>query len=173
MIRVGIITVSDKTWQGKREDRSGELIKELIREISPRVIKHEVVPDERKDIEEKLKLMADELKVDLILTTGGTGLSPRDVTPEATTAVIDREVPGIAETMRLEGRKATPFAILSRARVGARNKTLIINLPGSPGGVKQSLEAILAVIPHALEIIRGEGGECALHIHNQKESRPI
>lgn len=162
MIRVGIITVSDKTWQGKREDTSGELIKELIGGIDARVIKHEVVPDERKHIKEKLKMMADELEADLILTTGGTGLAPRDVTPEATMAVIDKEVPGIVETMRLQGRKATPFAILSRAMAGARNKTLIINLPGSPSGVKQSLEAILAVIPHAIEILRGEGGECAL-----------
>jgi len=161
MIRVGVVTISDKSWQGKREDKSGELIKELMGKVEAQIIKHDVVPDERECIEEKLKMMSDELKVDLILTTGGTGLAPRDVTPEATAAVIDREVPGITEAMRAQGRQATPFAILSRAVAGARNKTLIINLPGSPNGVKQSLEAILAVIPHAIEILRRDGGECA------------
>ena len=163
MIRVGIITISDKVWQGKREDRSGELIKELMCATDARVIGHEVVPDERECIEEKLKAMADKLNVDLILTTGGTGLSPRDVTPEATAAVIHREVPGLSETIRSQGKESTPFAILSRGKAGIRNKTLIINLPGSPRGVEESLQAILAVLPHGIEILRGERGECALH----------
>ncbi len=114
MIKVGIITVSDKSWQGKRKDRSGELIAELLGGIEAQVIEHEVVPDEREYIEETLKMMADNLKVDLILTTGGTGLAPRDVTPEATAAVIHREVPGLAEAIRSRGRESTPFAILSR-----------------------------------------------------------
>ncbi len=173
MIKVGIITVSDKSWQGKRKDRSGELIKELVGGMDAQVIEHEVVPDERNYIEETLKMMADDLKVDLILTTGGTGLGPRDVTPEATAAVIHREVPGLAEAIRSRGRESTPFAILSRARAGIRDRTLIINLPGSPQGVKESLEAILAVIPHGIEILRGEGGECAQESQGQKESRPM
>ncbi|NOX96686.1 MAG: molybdopterin adenylyltransferase [Nitrospirae bacterium] len=172
MIQVGIITISDKAWQGKRKDRSGELIKELLEKIESRVVVCEVVPDERKCIEEKLKKMADELEVDLILTTGGTGLSPRDVTPEATLAVIQREVPGLTELIRSQGRKSTPYAVLSRARAGIRDRTLIINLPGSPRGVKESLEAILDVIPHGIEILRGEKGECAQN-SCQKESRPI
>ncbi len=161
MIKVGIITVSDRVSAGKREDRSGKLIKELMGQIDAQVVKQEIVPDERKEIEQKLKELSDTLKVDLILTTGGTGLSPRDNTPEATASVIDKEVPGIAEVMRLRGLDFTPFAILSRAKSGIRAKTLIINLPGSPDGVKQSLQAILPAIPHAVEVLRGQAGECA------------
>ncbi len=171
MIRVGVITVSDKAWQGKRKDLSGALIKERLEAIEARVVAQAIVPDERKDIEEELKQMADKLKVDLIFTTGGTGLSPRDVTPEATAAVTHREVPGLSEVIRLRGRDATPFAVLSRARAGIRGRTLIINLPGSPRGVEESLQAILAVIPHGIEILRGDGGECAQN-SCQKESRP-
>ncbi|MCK4436558.1 MogA/MoaB family molybdenum cofactor biosynthesis protein [bacterium] len=156
MIKVGIITISDKVSEGKREDRSGKLIKELISQMGAQVVKQEIVSDERKEIEEKLKELSDILRVDLVLTTGGTGLSPRDNTPEATASVIDKEIPGLTETMRLRGLDFTPFAILSRAKSGIRAKTLIINLPGSPEGAEQSLRTILPAIPHAVEVLRGE-----------------
>ncbi len=158
-IRIGILTMSDKGSRGERIDESGSLIKELITELGD-VVVYEIVPDEKELIKKKLVEYSE--KVDLILTTGGTGLSPRDVTPEATMEVIDRFIPGIGEAMRYEGLKKTPRAMLSRAVAGVRGKTLIINLPGSPRAVRENLEIILSVIPHAIEKIQGDPSECAL-----------
>ena len=158
-IRIGILTMSDKASRGERIDESGTLIKELISELGD-VVVYEIIPDEKELIKKKLIEYSE--KVDLILTTGGTGLSPRDVTPEATTEVIDRLIPGIGEAMRYEGLKKTPRAMLSRAVAGVKGKTLIINLPGSPRAVRENLEVILSVIPHAIEKIQGDPSECAL-----------
>ncbi|MHB1127476.1 MAG: molybdopterin adenylyltransferase [Bacillota bacterium] len=161
MFKVGIITASDKGSCGEREDLSGPLIGEIVARIGGEIEAYEVVPDDRPKLEAKLREYVDHLKVDLILTTGGTGFSPRDVTPEATLAVIERTVPGIAEAMRQESMKVTPRAMLSRAVAGIRGRTLIVNLPGSPKAVKECLEVILPALPHGLEILRGTTGECA------------
>ena len=137
------------------------MIKELITKIGGEVIAYEVVPDEREVIAEKLIQYTDQEQIDLVLTTGGTGLGPRDVTPEATIDVVERLIPGIAEAMRLKGLTKTPHAMLSRAVAGSRRGTLIINLPGSPRAVRENLEVVLPAIPHALDILQGRGGECA------------
>lgn len=159
-MKVAILTVSDKGYAGEREDLSGQEIVKFVQAQKGQVVIGEIVPDEPEIIKKKLVHYSDNLKVDLILTTGGTGFSPRDWTPEATKAVIDREAPGIAEAMRAASLKVTPHAMLSRAVVGIRNKTLIINLPGSPKGVRENLEVIRPALPHALEILTGTGGEC-------------
>ncbi|MEW6586327.1 MAG: MogA/MoaB family molybdenum cofactor biosynthesis protein, partial [Nitrospirota bacterium] len=142
-----------------REDASGPLIGELLKKIDAEVRFSQVLPDEKDLIKEKLLEFSG--KVDLILTTGGTGLSPRDVTPDATLEVIDKQVPGIAEAMRLEGLKKTNRAMLSRAVAGVKGCTLIINLPGSPKAVREGLEAVVDVIPHAIEKLKGDQSECA------------
>ncbi len=163
-IRVGVLTISDLGAQGRREDVSGETIKEIVTErLGAEVAEYEIVPDERELIETVLVEWADVSKVDLILTTGGTGFSPRDVTPEATQAVIERQAPGLAEAMRSQGLQSTPHAMLSRAVAGIRGKTLIVNLPGSPKAVREGLEVILPAIPHAIEILRGEAGASNRH----------
>ena len=159
MISVAVLTVSDKGSKGEREDLSGPLIGEMIKKIGAELKYYEVIPDEKILIKEKL--IEYSRKVDLILTTGGTGLSARDVTPEATLEIIDKEVPGIAEAMRSEGLKKTNRAMLSRAVAGVKGNSLIINLPGSPKAVKESLSVILDVIPHAIEKIKGDPSECA------------
>ena len=156
MLNFGILTVSDKGSRGQRYDESGLTIRERISLLDSRVVKYEIVPDELNIITGKLTEWADEGNVDVILTTGGTGLGPRDITPEATLDAVDRVVPGLAETMRAETFQKTPFAILSRAVAGVRGKCLIINLPGSTKAVRECLEVILPVIPHAVEIIKGE-----------------
>lgn len=161
MIRVGILTASDKGSQGLREDVSGQVIKEMVeKELSGRVERYMIIPDERVEIADELRRMADEYKLDLVLTTGGTGLSPRDFTPEATLDVIDREAPGFAEVMRAKSMEKTPKAMLSRARSGVRGQTLIINMPGSPKAVRECFEVIVPALPHGIEILRGIGGEC-------------
>jgi molybdopterin adenylyltransferase len=154
MIRVGILTASTLGARGEREDTSGAAIRELVATIGATVETYRVVTDDRATIERALVEWCDELGLDLVLTTGGTGLSPTDVTPDATRAVVEREVPGFAEAMRLEGLKHTPRAMLSRAVAGVRGRTLIVNLPGSPKGVRESLGAILEVLPHAIEILQ-------------------
>lgn len=158
MIKVGILTISDKASKGQRKDLSGAVIREMIGQLPGKVVEYGVVPDDMARIEEELIRMSEQ--IDLVLTTGGTGLSPRDVTPEATARVIEREVRGITEAMRIEGLKHTPHALLSRAIAGVRKKSLIINLPGSPRAVRENLEVVLPAIPHALETLKGEGGEC-------------
>ena len=155
MINIGILTVSDKGSRGLRQDKSGEVIRESLAGIAGAVVKYEIVPDEQEIISDKLIEWADGGKVDVILTNGGTGLSKRDVTPEATLAVIDKNVPGIAEAMRAKSLEITPTAMLSRAVAGLRGQCLIINLPGSPKAARECLEAILPAIPHAVEIIKG------------------
>ena len=161
MFNVGILTISDKGSRGERQDESGKAIRECLACLNVQVKKYDIVPDEREIISSRLKEWADEAGLDLILTTGGTGLSPRDVTPEATLAVLDRLAPGFTEAMRRESFKQTPFAILSRAVAGVRKRTLIINLPGSPKAVRECLEVIIPALPHAIEVLRGETTECA------------
>ncbi len=161
MFTVGILTISDKGWRGEREDKSSEVIREMASRLGAQVADYDIVPDEQDFISRRLMEWADAGTLDLVLTTGGTGLAERDVTPEATLAVIDRPVPGLAEAMRVETLEKTPLAMLSRAVAGIRKRTLIINLPGSPRGVEECLQAILPALPHAIEVIKGEAGECA------------
>lgn len=158
MPRIGILTVSDRSYRGEREDLSGPAIREaLLEQLEGAQVELEaVVPDEFDVIRGTLLVWADEVGLDLILTTGGTGFAPRDVTPEATRAVIRREASGLAEAMRAASLRATPHAMLSRAVAGIRGRTLIINLPGSPKAVRQNLAVILPALPHALALLRGE-----------------
>lgn len=153
-INIGILTVSDKGSRGEREDLSGPAIREMVAKIGA-VVKYEIVPDEQPVIAEKLIEWADGGDVDVILTNGGTGLSARDVTPDATLSVIDKSVPGITEAMRAKSLTITATAMLSRAVAGMRGECLIINLPGSPKAVRECLEVALPAIPHAVEIIKG------------------
>lgn len=161
MIKVGILTISDKGARGEREDQSGKLIEEIVKKIEGDVKYYQIIPDEKDIIQNELIKAVDGLHLDLILTTGGTGLGKRDVTPEATLAVIEKEVPGISEIIRSESFKQTNRAILSRGVAGIRKESLIINLPGSPKGVKESLEIILDALPHGIEIIKRQVNECA------------
>lgn len=156
MYKVAVLTISDKCSQGKRVDESGRIVQELIKTLPSEVIKYEIIPDELEMIKEKLIHCCDNLKVDLVLTDGGTGFTARDFTPEATKEVIEREVPGIPEAMRIECLRLSKRAMLSRAIAGIRGKTLIINLPGSTRGAKESLEAILEALVHGLEMIAGK-----------------
>lgn len=155
MLNIVILTISDKSWEGKREDKSSPVIRDALSCLEHRIAGYEVIPDETGMIADKLVEWA-EADIDVIITTGGTGLATRDVTPEATLSIVDKVVPGIGEAMRAETFKITPTAILSRATAGVRDKCLIINLPGSPKAVRECLEIILPVIPHAVEIIRGD-----------------
>lgn len=157
--RIAILTASDKGARGVRQDKSAETIREMVKDLG-QVVAYVVVPDEREVIAQQLRNLCDEKGIDLVLTTGGTGFGPRDVTPEATLDVIERQVPGIPEAMRIEGLKHTKRAMLSRAVSGIRGRTLIVNLPGSPKGVRESLAAILPALFHGLEILRGISGEC-------------
>lgn len=157
-MRVAILTISDKGSRGEREDKSGSTLREIVREMGGEVIEHSIVPDERPEVESALRRMAQ--TADLVLTTGGTGIAPRDVTPEATRSVIEKEIPGIAEVMRLRSVEVVPTAMLSRAVAGTLGHALIINLPGSPKAVRECFSFIKSAIPHALELLRGEGGEC-------------
>lgn len=161
MIKVSILTLSDKGSRGERKDTSGPAIEKMMKKIGARVVSCDILPDEKALIKKKLVSLCN--KADLILTTGGTGVSPRDVTPDATREVIKYEIPGIPEAMRLKGLKKTPFAMLSRSVAGVRGKTLIINLPGSPKAVRENLSVILEVLPHAIEKIQGSMKECGRH----------
>ena len=154
MISIGVLTISDSGAKGAREDTSGERIRAMVTQLSGAVLSAgAIIPDEREQIEATLREWSDEKQVNLILTTGGTGLAPRDVTPEATKAVIEREAPGIAEAMRAFSLQQTPFGMLSRGVAGTRGHTLIINLPGSPKAVQECLECILPVLPHAINLL--------------------
>jgi len=164
MIRSVIITVSDKGSKGEREDKSGQVIKEMITEIDGDIVDYKIIPDERAIIKEEMKIIADSDKADLVLTTGGTGFAERDITPEATAEIIEKEVPGIPEKMRMDTVKITPMAALSRAKAGIRGKTLIVNLPGSPKAVRECLESIIDILPHGVDILRGNVTE-----HNHKD----
>ena len=158
MIRAAIVTVSDSVAAGTREDRSGAMLRERAEALGWRVTAQEIVPDEIDRISGVLTRLADSGQVSLILTTGGTGVAPRDVTPEAARTVIEREIPGLGEMMRAEGRKLTPFAALSRSMAGVRGRVLIVNLPGSPKGAVESLDAIVQLIPHIVDLIEGRTG---------------
>ena len=160
-IKCAVITLSDKGSKGEREDKSGTFLKELIESELGVVEYYEIIPDEKELIIQQLLRFCEKDKVDLVITTGGTGVSPRDVTPDATKVVIEKEIPGFGELMRIESLKKTPHAILSRATAGVRGETLIINLPGSPKAVKECFEAIKGAIPHAIEKIKGSDTECA------------
>lgn len=159
--RVAVLTVSDRGSGGEREDLSGLAVQEAVQEAGWQVVARDIVPDEIDAIAARLAYYSDELRVDLVLTTGGTGLSPRDVTPEATRRVLDREAPGFAEAMRSASLAVTPHAMLSRAVSGVRSATLIVNLPGSPRGARENLGVILPALPHGLEKLRGDDSECA------------
>jgi len=159
-IPVGIITASDKGSRGEREDKSAQEIRTLVKDIQGRVVDYRILPDDQETLSQAMTQMIDEIGVGLLLTTGGTGFSPRDVTPEATLSVIERAVPGLPEAMRRESFAISPRAMLSRAVAGIRGKCLIVNLPGSPKAVRECLQIILPLLPHALDILRGTGGEC-------------
>lgn len=162
MYNVGIITLSDKGFAGQREDLSGPAIREILERYPAfHVSKYIILPDEKNIIVQKMENMCDKENIDLILTTGGTGFSERDVTPEATLEVIERMVPGIPESMRYFSLQITPRAMLSRAQSGIRGKSLIINLPGSPKAVKEVLEYILPSVKHGLDILQAKASECA------------
>jgi molybdenum cofactor synthesis domain-containing protein len=154
-MRVAILTVSDSVSRGASEDRSGPALVERCRVLGWEVVSTEISADERGAIEAFLKTVADSREADLILTTGGTGVGPRDVTPEATMAVAERLIPGFAEQMRSEGMKKMPRAIMSRAVAGIRGTTILVNLPGSPEGAVESLDAIASLLPHAIEVLHG------------------
>ena len=156
LIRAAIITVSDSTFAGTREDKSGPALESRLRELGFQVGHRSTVPDERTQIRDELRRLADSGAVDVILTTGGTGVAPRDVTPEATRDAIDREIPGLGERMRAAGVQFTPKSLLSRSVAGTRGTVLIINLPGSPRGAVQSLDAIVELVPHAVQLLHGQ-----------------
>ncbi|MCS7023855.1 MAG: MogA/MoaB family molybdenum cofactor biosynthesis protein [Bryobacteraceae bacterium] len=155
MIQVAILTISDSCSQGERQDRSGPALREFVERLGWQVASQEILPDERRQIGQRLREFADAQTCQLILATGGTGLGPRDVTPEAVRDVIEREIPGLGEQMRAYGRQFTPLASLSRSLAGTRGQTLIVALPGSPKGAVQSLEAIADLIPHLVDLLQG------------------
>lgn len=161
-MKVYIITLSDRGSRGEREDKSGTLLRDIVESKGWKVVGYEVLPDESEQISEKLANICDQEIADLILTTGGTGLSPRDVTPDATLSIIEKRVQGFEMAMMVEGLKKTPMAAISRAVVGTRRKTLIINLPGSPKAVSENLNAVIKAIPHAVEKLQGDTKDCAV-----------
>lgn len=160
-MRVAVITLSDSGYAGKRADLSGPAIQEMVEERGWTVVRTTLLPDGREMLERELRCLCDGGLADLVLTTGGTGFSPTDVTPEATMAVVERPTPGIPEAMRYYSLQITPRAMLSRAAAGIRGRTLIVNLPGSPKAVRECLQAILPALDHGLEILKGTGGSCA------------
>ncbi len=161
MKKAGVLTLSDKGSAGLRQDLSGPIIQEILTGLGISVEMTEIIPDDQRLIKDRLIAWCDEHHLDLIITTGGTGLSPRDVTPDATLAVIDKRVPGMEEVMRLESLKKTPHAMISRAVVGVRKHTLIVNIPGSPKAARECLESIAPALPHALDKLGGDMSECA------------
>jgi len=160
MYAVGILTISDKGAAGTREDESGRLLHEWVEALPGKVVVYKIIPDEAETIREQLVSFSDGGKVDLVLTTGGTGVSPRDVTPEATQSVIDYLIPGLGEIMRMEGYRKNPRAVISRAIAGVRGRTLIVNFPGSPRAVRENFEILLPILPHAIDKMQGSNADC-------------
>jgi molybdenum cofactor synthesis domain-containing protein len=163
MLRVGILTISDRSSRGEREDASGPALARLIQAEGWSVTKQSILPDDASAIRDMLTSWADSAELDVILTTGGTGFAPRDVTPEATRAIIEREAPGLAEAMRSASLKVTPHAMLSRIVTGIRKKTLIINLPGSPKGAVENLQVVIPVLPHATQLLSEDPASESTH----------
>lgn len=161
MYTLGIITSSDKGSKGEREDKSGAVIREIAEANGFEVVRYVILPDEKELLEKEFIHMSDELKVNLVLSTGGTGFSPRDITPEATKAIIERETPGISEAIRMYSLNITKRAMLSRAASGIRKKTLIVNLPGSPKACKEALDFVLEDLKHGIDILNETAKECA------------
>ena len=157
MIKIAILTISDRASKGEYQDKSGEVIKDILKNIPAEINRYEIIPDEPELIKQKFVEYCDLLKVDLVISTGGTGLGPRDFTPEVTREVIEKEVPGISEALRIEGLKSTKNAMLSRGLSGIRGKTLIINLPGNPKACQEALSIILEPVQHGLDMIKGKG----------------
>jgi molybdopterin adenylyltransferase len=162
-LRIGVVTISDRSYRGEREDSSGPALIEVIKSQGWEPVQTAVIPDELSMIRDLLASWADSLRFDIILTTGGTGFSRRDVTPEGTRSIIDRDAPGLAEAMRAASLQKNPHAMLSRAVAGMRGATLIINLPGSPKGAIENLQAVLPVLPHAVQLLQGDPGAEAGH----------
>ena len=162
MYRAAVLTVSDRSFRGERPDGGGPLVAELLKNAGYEITEMALVPDEQAEIEAVLCRIADTASAELLITTGGTGFSPRDITPEATIAVCDRMAPGIPEAMRYASMQITPRAMLSRAQAGIRKGTLIINLPGSPKAIRENLEAILPSLSHGLEMLSGRPADCAV-----------
>ena len=160
MITGGVITLSDKGSRGEREDISGREVIDMLADLDIRVADYEIVPDEKEIIKKKIIEYTDTRRLDLVVTTGGTGVSPRDVTPDATLEVIEKELPGMAEAMRAESMKKTPHAMISRAVAGIRGHSLIVNLPGSPKGARENLAVILPALKHTIEKIQGDESDC-------------
>ena len=156
-LRLAILTLSDRASRGQLDDTAGPAIAKLLEPLSPEVVQKAIIPDDRDRITQTLRDWLAAGDIDLLVTTGGTGLGPRDVTPEATRPLLDREIPGLAELMRWEGLKRTPMAALSRGLVGVAGRTLVLNLPGSEKAVRENLVAVLPVLPHALDVIAGQG----------------
>jgi molybdopterin adenylyltransferase len=181
-IRAAVVTISDKGYTGQREDVSGPLLTRLLQDMGADVVRQTIVPDEREEIVRLLVTLADEASedettgevasekraLDLVMTTGGTGVTPRDVTPEATRAVVQREMPGLAEALRFTGYRKTPLAAISRGVAGIRGRTLIINLPGSPSAVQDGMETLAPILPHVIRMIRGQDTE---HDHEEASQR--
>lgn len=163
MVRVGILTVSDRSSRGERPDASGPALQQQVSELGWQVVKTDIVPDDRATLKEILTRWSDDGSLDVILTTGGTGFTPRDVTPEATLAVVDRLAPGLAEAMRAASLQITPHAMLSRAVAGIRGQTLVVNLPGSPKAARENLAVIQSVIPHAVQLLQNDPASEAGH----------
>jgi molybdopterin adenylyltransferase len=159
-IRFAVLTISDRSAKGQRVDVSGPLLASIVRENGGEAVHIAILPDDRPAIRAELEAVADSGDVDIILTTGGTGFAPRDVTPEATREVLEKEAPGLAEAMRAESLKKTPTAMLSRAVAGTRKATLIVNLPGSPKAARENFEVILPALSHAVELLKGQVGDC-------------
>jgi len=166
IIKTAVLTISDKGSRGERKDLSGPVIKEMMEKIGAEIVFEDIIADEKEEIKDALIRISDQKKADLILTTGGTGFAERDITPEATLEVIEKEVPGLPEKIRADTISITPQAALSRARAGIRAKTLIINFPGSPKAVRECLEAVIEIIPHGVKILKGEITEHRHHHDN-------
>jgi len=160
VITGGVITVSDKGSRGEREDLSGRDVIRILADLPIRIDAYEIIPDEKEAIRDKIREYADRKHLDLVVTTGGTGVSPRDVTPDATLEILEKELPGMAEAMRRKSMEKTPHAMISRAVAGIRGQCLIINLPGSPKGARENLEVILPALQHAIEKIKGDPSDC-------------